>query len=98
MSWATALGFLICVIWFIRLLAVVYQNGRLDQAAVRVIRNSSLVPLTIMSASLALAGFGLAFSVQTIRFIPWAMLLIALAGSIWGVERGIKEVRKHRAS
>ena len=98
LSWATALGILMCLIWFMRLLPVVYQDGKLDQKAVRVMRKSSLLPLAIMVASLALAGFGLANSEQTIRFIPWAMLLITLVGSIWVVERGIREIRKYRAS
>lgn len=98
LSWATALGVLICMICFMRLLAVVYQRGKLDYEAVRVIRKASLLPLAIMVVLLALAGFGLSHSVQTIRFIPWAMLVIAVGGSICTIDRGIRAVRERRAS
>lgn len=98
LSWATALVVLICLIWFMRMLAVLYQNGKLDQAAKLVFRTASLFPLAIMVVSLALAGIGLALSTQTIRFIPWAMLLIVLGGTIWAIERGMRAVRKSRAS
>lgn len=98
LSWATAIGLSICMICFMRMLAVVYQNGKLDLVAVRVIRKSSLLPLTIMVAALALVCGGLAYSAQTIPFIPWAMLVIVLGGAIWSVGRGINAVRKLRAS
>lgn len=97
-TWATGIGLLIAAVFYLRMLRVVYLDGKLDPAAFLVFRSASLRPLFVMVAVLVLCAVAMGVFPFAVPGLLWAMGLAVLAGWIWMAERGIRAVRVSRSA
>lgn len=95
-TWTTVGGCLILGVCFMRLLGVVYRNGKIDTDALSLVRSASLWPLTCTVAALVLPVAIMALRPDWVSVLTWAMVVLAVGGAAWAIERGIRRVRSSR--
>lgn len=81
-----------------RMLRVLYINGKLDQTAFLMMRSASLLPLGIMITAMLLAWFALTWIGVAVLIVPWVIGGLAVLGSVWACERGVRVVQRQRLS
>lgn len=81
-----------------RMLRVLYINGKLDQTAFLMMRSASLLPLGIMITAMLLAWFALTWIGVAVLIVPWVIGGLAVLGSVWACERGVRVVQRRRLS
>ena len=97
-SWVVLVSIAVLLFCYMRMLRVLYVNGKLDWPAFSMMRSASLLPLGVMVAAMALAWFVLAWAGSAVVMLPWALGGIAILGSVWACERGLRAVKRHRGS
>lgn len=97
MSWTTGVGIVVFGIFFWRLLRTVYVDGRLDQAAISRVRSASILPAFSTVGLLILCVLSMEWFPSAISALVIAIIVIALGGGIWSMERGIFAVRASRS-
>lgn len=81
-----------------RMLRVLYINGKLDQTAFLMMRSASLLPLGIMITAMLLAWFALTWIGVAVLIVPWVIGGLAVLGSVWACEGGVRVVQRQRLS
>ena len=79
---------------YMRMLRVLYINGKLDQTAFLMMRSASLLPLGIMITAMLLAWFALTWIGVAVLIVPWVIGGLAVLGSVWACERGVRVVQR----
>jgi len=93
-TWGTLIGIAVVFFCYMRMLRVLYINGKLDQTAFLMMRSASLLPLGIMITAMLLAWFALTWIGVAVLIVPWVIGGLAVLGSVWACERGVRVVQR----
>lgn len=97
-TWATVIGIAVVFSCYMRMLRVLYVNGKLDRTAFLTMRSASLLPLGVMLTAMVLAWFVLAWIGAAAPVVPWVIGGLVIVGSVWACERRVRAVRRQRRS
>lgn len=95
---ATLFGIAVLLLCYLRVLSVMYVDGKFDLSAKQVFVSASLVPLGAMLGGMLLGWLVLSRVGASAGTIPWVVGGIAIVGSACACERGVRAVKAHRAS
>ena len=99
-NWLTIIGVLVVIGFLPRAAREVFPGGKLDTAARAVFRDAGMLPLVVMVGALAVVSITIAVVAEVapefIRLPFDAMPLVAIAGCLWVLERGVRAVRRYR--
>lgn len=95
-TWETVIGVAVVFYCYLRMLCVLDVDGKLDRTAFLTIRSASLLPLGVMLTAMVLAWFVLTWIGAAAPVVPWVSGVLAVSGSVWACERGVRAVQRQR--
>lgn len=91
-TWGTVIGVAVVFYCYMRMLRVLYVGGKLDWTPFLTIRSASLLPLGVMLTAMVLAWLVLTWIGAAAPVVPWVIGVLAVSGSVWACEPGVRAV------